>query len=73
MQIEEKGNIDTFEAMPSEGELYLTAIFYEAGYWQAGPGGMDKAEVIRMISGYSGITKARIYSVKVPLKKIYAA
>lgn len=76
MEIEEIGKIESFEPIPHEATLYLTAVYYPnpSGYWAPGPGGMDKSEVIRMVSVYTtGISKARIYSVKVPLKKIDSA
>lgn len=67
VQIEEMGEIRTFEAVPSEVTLYLTAVRYSGTLWSAGPSGLDKNEVINRLVNWSGIDSARIYSVKVPL------
>lgn len=74
VEIEDKGEVRMFEVMPTEGTLYLTAVRYNgSSFWCSGPSSMDKAEVIKMISGYTGIDKARIYAVKVPLVAVDAA
>lgn len=67
MEIEDKGELTKFETMPTEGTLYLTAVRYTSGSWMQGPSGMDKAQVIAALNSWSGIDKARIYAVKIPL------
>ena len=67
MEIEDKGEVKSFETMPTEGTLFLTAVRYSGNFWASGPSAMDKGEVIKMLGNYSGIDKARIYAVKVPL------
>lgn len=67
MEIEDKGELTKFETMPTEGTLYLTAVRYGPGSWMQGPSGMDKAQVITALSTWTGIDRARIYAVKVPL------
>ncbi len=73
MEIEEMGEVRAFETLPTEGTLYLTAVRYSGNFWAAGPSAMDKAEVIRNLGCYTGITAARIYAVKVPLEQVHAA
>ena len=73
MEIEDKGTIDTFEPIPIETILYLSAVHYEGVYWTAGPAGTDKNVVIQKLQGYSGVTLARIYKVKVPVKSLPSA
>jgi len=68
MEIEDKGELKAFETMPTDGTLYLTAVCYGAASWMQGPSGMDKGQVITALSTWSGITRARIYAVKVPLE-----
>ena len=72
MEIEELDGPTKYEAMPTEGTLYLTAVRYSGGYWCAGPSGTNKAEVIKLLSQYS-CDAARIYAVKVPLEALPAA
>ncbi len=73
MEIEDKGELKAFETMPTEGTLYLTAVCYGGASWMAGPASMDKAEVVKALVNWTGATKARIYSVKVPLVTLDAA
>ena len=73
MKIEDCGEIRSFEPMPTEGSLYLTAVCYSNNYWASGPSGMDKAEVIKSLASWVGCSKARIYVVKVPLSTLPAA
>lgn len=67
MEIEDKGELTKFETMPTEGTLYLTAVRYPPSSWMQGPSGMDKGQVVTALSAWTGIDKARIYAVKVPL------
>lgn len=67
MEIEDKGTLTKFETMPTEGTLYLTAVRYTTKRWTQGPSGMDKEQVIEDLRQWSGIDKARIYAVTVPL------
>lgn len=69
MKIEDAGEVGSFETMPTERNLYMTAVQYGGGSWIAGPSGYDKEEVIRMVSSYTGVTNVRIYTVKVPVKQ----
>ena len=73
MKIEELGKISGFETMPKDASLYLSAVQYSSGLWCSGPSGMDKNEVIKQISCYSGVSAARIYEVSVPLRNIPSA
>lgn len=68
MEIEDVGEVRTFEPMPKEGTLYMTAVRYSGNFWAAGPSAMDKAEVIMMLGNLNGVDRVRIYSVKVPLE-----
>ena len=67
MEIEDAGELKTFEAQPKEGFVYLTVVRYSGNYWCGGPSSMDKGEVMRMLANWSGITAARVYAVRVPL------
>jgi hypothetical protein len=74
MNIEDMGELKSFEPMPAETTLYLTAIRYESNeVWMAGPGGTDKAYVITTLQHWAGIDAARIYAVKLPAKRLGAA
>ena len=73
MEIEEMGELKKFESVPSEVTLYMTAICYSGSYWTGGPSGLNKDEVIRNLSSWTGIVKARIYAVKVPVGALPAA
>ena len=70
MEIEDMGELRKFDTMPSEATLYITAVCYGGGSWSSGPSAMDKGEVENSLRNWVGITKARIYSVKVPLHRI---
>ena len=73
MEIEDMGELRKFESVPSETILYMTAVCYNGSYWTGGPYGLNKEEVIRNLSLWTGITKARIYAVKVPVDALPAA
>lgn len=74
MEIEDNGELRSFESMPTEVMLYLTAVRYSGNYWAAGPVSTDKNEVIRMLAeNYTGVAVARIYAVKVPVETISAS
>lgn len=73
MEIEELGELKAFETMPKEGTLYVSIVCYGVSYWACGPSAMSKGEVIKALSSWSGATKARIYSIKVPLAALDAA
>ena len=49
MEIEDAGELKTFEAQPKEGFVYLTAVRYSGNYWCGGPSSMDKNEVMKML------------------------
>ena len=73
MQIEELEGPSKYEAMPAEETFYLTAVRYDSGGWCVGPGGSDKAQVIKSLQVWSGICAARIYVVRLPLSPLPAA
>ena len=73
MEIENIGELKAFETMPKEGTLYIGVVCYSGNYWAVGPSAMNKDEIIRALGSWSGATKARIYSVKVPLVALDAA
>ncbi|MDI3349187.1 hypothetical protein PIGBHMHK_00667 [Mycoplasmopsis arginini] len=73
MEIEDKGNIDSFEVMPAEQILYLSAVTYDGSHWFGGPASFNKNEVIKILQGYTGVSVARIYRVKVPVKSFPGA
>lgn len=67
MQIEDAGEIKSFETVPQDSLFFLSVVRYGANYWTAGPAGRNKDEVISMLQGYSGIDAARLYWVRLPL------
>lgn len=67
MEIEDCGEINSFEPMLKEQTLFLTALTYDGVRWYGGPHGNNKQEVIGYVQNYSGVVKARIYSVKLPV------
>lgn len=67
MEIEDCGEIKSFEPMPTEQTLFFSAITNNSVDWWGGPAGKNKAEVIGYIQNYDGVVKARIYSVKLPV------
>lgn len=73
MNIEEMDEPSSYEPMPTEETLYLTAVRYSGGYWSAGPSGTNKDDVTKQLYNWSGIDAARIYAVKVPLEALPAA
>lgn len=68
MNIEDVGELRSFETIPSEVTLYMSAVCYSGSYWAAGPCDTDKAKVIRMLHTWGGVEAARIYAVKLPTK-----
>lgn len=73
MKIEDTGTLSTFEALPTEEALYLSAIRYVGGTWFGGPYAKDKEELIRALQTWGSIEAARIYRVTVPAKPMPAA
>lgn len=73
MQIDELDGPTKYETLPTEGTLYMSAVRYGTGGWMSGPSSMDKREVVKMLSVWSGIDAARIYAVQVPLESLPAA
>ena len=67
MEIEDAGEIRTFETMPKEATLYMTAVLYSGCQWMNGPCGYSKDEVVGMLQSYAGVTRVRIYSVRLPI------
>lgn len=70
MEIEDMGDVSGFESMPKERQFYFTAVRYEGDgeLWFAGPSGYEKDAVIDSLQNWSGISGARIYAVKLPVK-----
>lgn len=68
MNIEDVGELRSFETIPSEITFYMSAVRYHNYYWVAGPYDTDKAKVIRMLHTWGGVEAARIYAVKLPTK-----
>jgi hypothetical protein len=74
MQIEDMGELKSFEPMPTETTIYLSAIRYDTGQmWTAGPGSVDKTYLITTLQNWGGIDAARIYAVKLPAKRVAAS
>ena len=73
MKIEDVGELRSFETVPSEVTLYMSAVRYSGNYWAAGPCDNDKANVIRMLHTWGGVEAARIYAVKLSTKLIPGA
>lgn len=70
IEIEDEAALTKFEAMPTEKTLYLTAVRYKNGSWLGGPSGDNKDAVLASIQNWSGIDRARIYTVKVPIEAV---
>lgn len=67
MEITECGELKTFETMPTETTLYLSAYTTDGLSWFGGPSAKSKEEVIGYLQNYFGVISARIYSVKIQI------
>lgn len=67
MEIEDKGELTTFQAMPKEATLYITAAQHSSGQWMGGPSNHDKSALMEQLRQWNGFTRCRIYAVTVPV------
>jgi hypothetical protein len=68
VKVEDAGELRSFDLPPKEREFFMTAVRYSNDWWSNGPSGYSKEEVIKSLQSFSGITDARIYTVRLPVK-----
>lgn len=69
MKIEDTVELRTFDTMPTETTLFMSAVRWDSGTWYGGPCGDTKDAVVRsLLDSYKHVTEARIYSVKLPIR-----
>lgn len=68
MKIEDAGEIRSFELPPRECDFFITVVRYSNDWWATGPSGYNKEDVINSLRSFTGITDARIYTVRLPVK-----